>query len=304
MQEGRPLTHWLLLLALVAMWGSSFMLVKVALQAIGPLHLVAGRLVIGAAVLAALLLALGRRWPQGRRMWGFFLAMAITGNALPFLLISWGQQGIDSGLAGILMAVMPLTTLVLAHFLVADERLSGARVGGFLLGFLGIVVLIGPEALLEVSGEGTALLSQLSVLGGAICYAANTVIARRRPDCEPISAAAGVMLLAAGVMLPAAWAFGGPLPFAGLPVAALPPGPLFALAALGLVSTALATVVYLKLVTLAGAGFVALINYLIPLWAVLVGMAILDERPAWTALLALGLILAGVALSEKLSRKR
>ncbi len=292
MPARRPLLHWLLLLALVAMWGTSFMLTKIALGAIQPLGLVAGRLTIGAALLITILTALRRPWPGGSRLWLSFLVMAVLGNALPFLLISWGQQGIDSGLAGILMAVMPLTTVVLAHFFVAGERLSTARMAGFALGFLGIVVLTGPEVLRELAGEGTALLSQLAVLGGAVCYAANTVVARRRPKSDPLIAATGVTLLAAAVMLPAA-AFTEPVSITSLPLA-----PALALLALGLISTALATVVYFKLVTIAGPSFLSLINYLIPLWAVVVGMIFLAEMPEWRALGALALILAGIGLSE------
>ncbi|MDH3473641.1 MAG: DMT family transporter [Rhodospirillales bacterium] len=297
MADRRPLLHWLLLLALVAMWGSSFMFTKVALEALAPLGLVAARLTIGAALLVALLSALRRPWPGGSRLWLFFLAMALLGNALPFFLISWGQQRIDSGLAGILMAVMPLATLVLAHFLVEGEGLTRRRAGGFALGFLGIVALMGPEALLEMRGEGTVLLSQLAVLCGALCYAANTIVARRRPTSDPLVAAAGVTLLAAAVMLPAA-AFTAPVSIIRLPLA-----PALALLALGAISTGLATVVYFKLVTLAGPTFLSLINYLIPIWAVAVGMIVLAERPEWTALAGLALILGGIGLSES-SRRR
>ena len=296
MAPTRPLLHWLLLVALVAMWGSSFLLTKVALAAVPPAGLVAARLVIAAAVLAGLLLVLRRAWPRSPRLWGFFLAMAITGNALPFLLIAWGQQRIDSGLAGILMAVMPLTTVVLAHFF-AGERLTGRRVAGFALGFLGIVVLVGPEALLELGGTGTALLSELSVLGGALCYAANTIIARRRPESDPLVATAGVMVVASLLMVPLAVGSGVPAPGEMTLAAAL------AVLALGLVSTALATVVYFKLITVAGPTFLSLINYLIPLWAVAVGMIFLGEQPQWSALAALALILTGIGLSESGRRK-
>lgn len=275
------------------MWGSAFLLTKVAVQAVSPTVLVTIRLLLAATVLGGLLLLQRRRLPRGRRHWGFLLAMAVTGNCLPFFLISWGQQRIDAGLAGILMAVMPLTTLVLAHFFLAGERLSARRTAGFLLGFAGIVVLIGPDALLELQGQGTALLSELAVLGGAICYACNTIIARRRPPSDPIVAATGVMLVGSVIMLPGS-------AFDHWPeVTALSGATIAAVAFLGLVSTALATVVYLRLVTAAGAGFVALINYLIPLYAVAGGWLFLNESPTWSALAALAMILAGIALSEQ-----
>ncbi len=274
------------------MWGSAFLLTKVAVSALPPETVVASRLVIAAVILTTLMLAMGKGLPGTRRHWLFFLAMAVMGNALPFWLISWGQQRIDGGLAGILMAVMPLTTLLLAHVFVAGERLNRARSAGFLLGFLGIVVLMGPEALLELRGSGTVLLSELAVLGGAVCYAINTIVARRRPADDPLSTAAGVVLLASAIMIPLALV-GTPVPVAEIPVNAA-----IAVGVLGVVSTALATVVYFRLVSAAGPTFVSLINYLIPLWALLGGVIFLDERPEWTALAALALILSGIALSE------
>ena len=290
----RPLLHWLLLGTLVAMWGSSFLFTKIAVTSLEPSAIVLARLALGAGVLLLFLVVLRQGLPRGLRVWAFLLGMAVMGNALPFWLITWGQQAIDSGLAGILMAIMPLSTLLLAHYLVAGERLTPLRAVGFLLGFGGIVVLIGPSALLEFEGEGTALFSELAVLGGALCYAINTIIARHRPPGPLLGSTAGVMLLASALVLPL-----------GLPEIehidwpALPAEALAAVVVLGLVSTALATVVYLKLISLAGPTFVSLINYLIPLWAVLVGMVVLGERPGWSALAALALILSGIALSEK-----
>ena len=297
MSPRRPLTHWLLLFALVAMWGTSFLLTKVAVAAIAALDLVAGRFVLGTAVLLALLIVTRRRLPAGGRLWLFIVAIALVGNCIPFLLISWGQQRIDSGLAGILMAIMPLTTVMLAHFFVAGERLNRFKAAGFLLGFLGIVVLMGPAVLLELSGSGAVLLSQLSVLGGAVCYAVNTIIARHRPKSDALVAAAGVSLVACLIMAPVSAATGLP------DLSTIPAPALMALAGLGVVSTALATVVYFKLIALAGPSFLSLINYLIPAWAVLAGMLVLGERPDWTAFAGLALILCGIALAETKGRK-
>ncbi|MDX1576496.1 MAG: DMT family transporter, partial [Kiloniellales bacterium] len=139
--------------------------------------------------------------------------------------------------------------------------------------------------------------SQLSVLGGALCYAVNTIIARHRPQSDALVAAAGVSLVACLIMTPVSALTGLPDP------SAIPASALIALAVLGVVSTALATVVYFKLITLAGPSFLSLINYLIPAWAVLAGMLVLGERPGWTAFAGLALILAGIALAETKGRK-
>jgi len=288
----RPLLHWILLLALVVMWGSSFMLTKVAVSAMGPSSVVAGRLVIAAVILVFALTALGKRLPGWGRHWVFFIAMAVMGNCLPFWLISWGQRGIDSGVAGILMAVMPLATLVLAHIFVEGERLTIIRASGFATGFTGIVVLVGPEAVLELTGAGSDLLPELSVLAGALCYAVATIIARRKPDSDALVAATGVAIAASLIMAPVAVLSDTPV------ISRIAPQSLAAVGILGVVSTALATVVYFKLIALAGPSFLSLINYLIPLWAVLMGMIALDEQPKWTALAALALVLSGIALSE------
>jgi drug/metabolite transporter (DMT)-like permease len=293
--RARPLAHWGLLLALSSMWGSSFLMMKIAVAALPPSAVASGRLVLAAAVLGAVVAVSGRRLPRSPRAWGFFLAMAVVGNAVPFWLIAFGQQSIDSGLAGILMAVMPLTTIVLAHFLVDGERLTGAKAGGFVLGFLGIVVLMGPEALRGLGGPEP--IAQLAVLSAAICYACNSIIARRRPqDGDAVMAATVVMGIGAVLMLPLG------LPAMPRPVD-VPLASALALLALGVISTALATVVYFKLIAAAGPSFLSLINYLIPLIAVVLGMIALGERPEPNALVALGLILAGIALAELRGRR-
>lgn len=287
----RPAAHWLLLIGLVAMWGSSFMLTKVAVSSLAPSTVVAGRLAIAAALLGAWMMAARRRLPPFGPLWGYFLVMSLLGNVLPFLLIGWGQQSIDSGLAGILMAVMPLTTLVLAHFFVEGEKLTQARAGGFALGFAGIVILIGPEALSGLGGTMDALLGQVAVLGGAICYAVNTIVVRRRPPCDVRVTAA--VVLAISTLLTA------PMGAALFPLPDLPGQAIWAVMLLGVICTAAATVVYFQLVAVAGPTFLSLINYLIPLWAVAMGMAFLGERPDWNALAALLLILAGIGLSQR-----
>ena len=294
----RPLSHWLLLFALVAMWGSAFMMTGIAVRGFAPAPLVAIRLALAALLLAGLVLARGQRFPTNPRFWLFSLAISLAGNCVPFWLITFGQQRVDSSLAGILMGVMPLTTMVLAHFFVRGERLTPSKASGFLLGFVGLIVLIGPQALLELRGEGTQLLHQLAILGGAICYAINAILARHRPPADPLVAAAGVMLAGSLVMLP----FGGPS--APQALAAAPAASFAAMIALSLVATAIATVVFLKLVTVAGPSFTSFINYLIPVWALLMGMTFMGERPEPTTLLALALILGGIGLGEIGQRRR
>ena len=263
-----------------------------AVAAFSPTDIVAWRLVIGAGVLATLLVISRAPWPRGARLWVFLLIMAIVGNCLLFWLISWGQQAIDSGLAGILMAIMPPTTLVLAHFFVAGERLNALRIAGFSLAFAGIVVLTGPEALLEISGTGTALLAELAVLGGAVCFAAATIIARLGPPSDSLPRSVGVTLLGALIIVPLAASTGGGLEIQASREAAI------ALGLLGLLSSGLATVVFFRLIAAAGPSFFSRANYLIPIWALALGVIVLNEEPSWRGLIALVLVLSGIALSE------
>jgi drug/metabolite transporter (DMT)-like permease len=293
----RPITHWLLLFALVAMWGSAFMMTGIAVRGFSPTVLVTVRLIMSAVLLGGLVLLRGMRFPILGRFWLFSLLIALAGNCVPFWLISFGQQQVESGLAGILMGIMPLTTMVLAHFFVPGERLNVIKATGFAIGFTGLVVLLGPAALLELKGQGNTLLYELAILGGAVCYAIQAIVARHRPPADPLVAAAGVMVMGSLVMLP--------IGAAGAPaeLAAAPSGPLWALLALAVFATSIATVVFLKLVTVAGPSFTSFINYLIPVWAVLMGMLFLGERPGVAAMVALALILSGIGLGEVGSRR-
>lgn len=292
------LSDWLSLVALTAMWGSSFLFTKIAVTALPAETVVTVRLVIAAVVLVLLAWLLGRGLPRGGRLWLFFGLIAVVGNLLPFSLITWGQRAIDSGLAGILMAVMPLATLGLAHLFVPGERLTGNRVAGFLLGFVGVVALVGPEALLAVGGAHGPLVPMLAVLAGALCYGTSAILARLRPPSDALSTAAATIGIAALLSVPAG--LFGPVGDGGAPVDGdLTPGVLGALLFLGLFSTATAMVVYFRLIRTAGPSFTSQLNYLIPLWAVGVGVLFLGERPTLGHLVGLVLILAGILWSRR-----
>lgn len=281
-----------MLAALVALWGSNFMFIKLGVAAVPPATLVATRLVIGAVILIAVIRALGYTFPPVGRAWLPYVVLAVVGNCLPFWFITWGQKSIDSALAGILMAIMPLTTLLLAHFFVAGEHMTRYRVAGFLLGFLGIVVLMGPAALEGLGGSPIEILAQLSVLGGALCYAVNGVVIRVALKGDVMVASAAIIAVAAVVSLPVALLVDQPW--------RLEPGStaVTILLWIGIGPTALATLVHLKLIASAGPTFMSLINYCIPVVALLIGVALLGEEPGANAYSGLLLILAGIGLSQ------
>lgn len=282
-----------MLLALTALWGSAFTLTKVAVTTLPPDLVVAGRLCVAAMLLVPVALAVGDRPRASLRLWAFMALIACFGYALPFSLVSWGQRFIDSGVAGILMAVMPLATLGLAHWLIPGERITGYRIGGFLLGFSGVSVLMGPSAWHALLDGDTRLLPMLAVLGGAFSYAVSSVLARLRPRSDAFFTAAATVSLAAILMATSAVSQIDPSAPLQIPRAALA-----AIALLGIFSTALAAILYFKLVTVAGPAFVSQLNYLIPLWAVGSGILFLHERPEPNHLYALALILCGILVSQ------
>ena len=299
MSSRRGAHDWLMLAALVAMWGSSFMFIKIGVATVPTSTLVAARLILGALILLVVVHLRGARLPpirqSGGRVWGNYAILALLGNCIPFTTITWGQQRTDSALAGILMAVMPLATMVLAHFFVGGEHMTRSRLIGFILGFAGIIVLMGPSAPDRVAGQSLATLSQLAILCGALCYAANSVLTRilARGD-DVLVASTAMLLIASAIALPVALAVDAPWRnHAGATSASL-----WAILWLGVGPTAIATVVYFKLIASAGPTFMSLVNYMSPAVAVFLGVALLGETPGLHAYVALALILAGIAVSQ------
>ena len=280
---------YLLLLALGAMWGGSFMLIKLAIDTVPPVTMTLARVAIGGLVFAVVLVASGRRLPDGARVWGWAVLAASFGLALPFSLISWGEQRIDSGLAAMLMAGMPLMTLLLARFVVGDEPLTAAKLVGVAFGIAGLVTLIGPARLATL---GSDTVRQLAVVLASFCYAVSAVVTKRISSEDPYAISAAIMICGSAMLLPVSLLFDAPWTLDPTGIA------WFAVIVLGLVPTALASLVMLALLRRQGAGFFAQINFLVPLFGVAWGFVILSERPPASALAALALILAGVAISR------
>ena len=214
------------------------------------------------------------------RMTRYLISIGLLNTALPFALLSWGQQFVPSAFAGISMAALPLFILPLAHVF-TDEKLTTRNVIGVCLGFLGAVVLIGPGVLRI--GTGLEPLGQLACIGAAMSYAVSSIMPRRCPPIAPITMAA--LLLTIGA-------------------AALIPRPTIAIIALGIVPTALAALIRGATIRSAGAVFMTLVNYQVPLWAMLFGAWILNEVLPLRFFAALGLILIGLAISQWSSLNR
>ncbi len=287
--QGRA-RDFVLLFTLASIWGGSYMLIKVALDTVPPVTVAAGRILLAALVLAVVVRLRGERLPVGARAWAPFAPIAIFGNVLPFSLISWGELRIDSGLAAILTGFMPLATVLLAHGFIRDERYTAAKGWGLAAGIVGLIVLVGPGVL---AGIGADVVAQLAVVGAALCYAVTTVYTRRLRLQSPLETATASSIIGAAMIVPAAIVLETPWTLA--PSAAA----LGAIAVLGVVGTAAASLLVFHLIATTGATFTAQINYLIPLMGVAWGAAVLGERPSAGAFVALALILSGVGLTSR-----
>ena len=268
------------------------MFVKIGLDTVPPATQVAARTLTAALLLSAVIRIRGYRLPPLGSEWVPYAVLALVGNCFPFWLISWGQQTIDSALAGILMAIMPLATLMMAHRWVTGEHLTGTRLAGFLLGFLGIVVLIGPSTLGGIGGELDQVVAQLAVLCAAICYATGSVLTRLTVRGDFLVAATAILTIAALVSMPVALLVDAPWRLSPSITSAL------AVIWIGIGPTAIATLVYLSLIKSAGPTFMSLVHYLAPAVAVFSGVVILGEDPQANAYAGLGMILSGIAVSQ------
>lgn len=281
--------EWLLLIALSALWGCSFLFVELALRDLPVFTVALGRTGI-AAVFLLLVLATTRTAPLPLlRRWKEFLLLGALRAAIPMSLIVWAQTRIESGVAGILNSTSPLFTMVIAHLLTSDDRLTPQKLTGCLIGVVGVVVMIGMEFVSRL-GEGMA--GQLAMLGATCSYGFAAVYGRRFDTGSNVASAAGMLSGATLLILPLALAIDRPW--------TLSPGPLSigALAGLALLSTAVAFVVWFRLITTAGPSNTSLVTFLIPFAALGFGVLLLGEKPTYGSLLGLVIILAGLAVTQ------
>jgi len=268
--KSMKLWEWVLLIILSVLWGGAFFFSKVALGELPPFTVVWGRVTIAAIALNLIVRLTGERLPSDPKALFAFLLMGLLNNLIPFSLIFWGQTRISSSLASILNATTPLWTVLLAHFLTSDEHLTLNRLSGVFLGVVGVVITIGPDTLL---GLGLNALAQLAVIGAGVSYAIAGIYGKRFKGNPPIVTAAGQVTGTAVMVIPVALLVDRPWTF--------PPPSLAtwgALLGLGVLSTALAYIIYFRLLASAGATNVLLVTFLIPVSALFLGIAILGEQ--------------------------
>ena len=287
--------YWAMVGALGLTWGGTFLVVELALQGITPFWLAAGRIGFAGLLLTAVWATRGFRLFSGPSNWPVVILVGFLSSTLPFMLISWGLQYVTSGFAGVSMSAIPLMVLPLAHFFAA-EPLTLRRFIGVVIGFVGVALLIGGQAL-ESTGTSMEWAGRLACLGAAACYAFSSISVRRLPEVDPVGLAAILLLIGSLGIFPVAWVVEGAPP-------ALSTETWIWLAILGLIPTAGANLLRVLVIRGAGPTFMSLTNYLVPLFAVLLGALILKEPLPSTLLAALALILAGVALSQYGALKR
>jgi len=281
----------LLLLALGAIWGSSYLFIKVAVAEVPVLTLVGGRLLVSAAILWGLLPILGHSIPRKRSLWGAYAVMGFFSGTLPYTLISWGEQTISSGLAALLQATMPIFTVIMAHFFASDERMTLKGVLGVILGFVGVGILILPDLR---EGIQANVLGQLAVVVSSVSYAGAAVFARGHLRGQPpLVSTMGQMTMGALFTLPVALVVDRPSGLApSLPAMA-------SWLALTLLSTVVAYVIYYSLIERTSATLVSTVTYIIPVFGLILGALVLGEALNGLLLGSLALILLGVLLVRR-----
>ena len=288
-------SEWLLLIFLSILWGGSFFFIKVALSGLPPFTLVLGRVGIAAMVLNLVVRVSGHRMPSSLKMWTAFFIMGLLNNLVPFSLIFWGETQISSSLAAILNATTPVWTVILAHLFTRDEKLSPLRLIGVLFGMIGVVIMVGFDAL---QGLGLHVLAQLAVIGAAISYGFASIYGKRFKNTPSVVTAAGqitgtlVMIISIELIIDKPWL----LPAPSLHVWA-------ALAGLALLSTSLAYIVFFRLLSSVGATNIVLVTFLIPVSAIFLGMVILGEHLVLRQFVGMGFIGLGLlAIDGRLLR--
>jgi len=288
--QSKSAKSWILLWLLALLWGFSFLWIRLAVADVPPLFLAALRVSLGGAVLWFFFCILQSKSQRfSLHLWLYAGLMGFLGNALPFTAINWGLQKADSAQAGILMATMPITTAFLAHFF-ANETLNLRRMLGLGFGFIGVLFIFWPE-LKETQGE-SLFLHKGAILGAALCYAVNAIVAKKAPKAPQYFWAYATLCWAGVFVLPLALSFETITPSTWTPLT------WFALTALTVLSTSAGTVVYFALIKEAGASFMAMINFPIPIIATIAGALFLDEPMNAFLFLALGFVLLGLLFAQ------
>lgn len=283
---------WAMLLLLSFLWGGSFFFISVAVSELPPFTLVTMRVGLAAVTLWLVLLVSGYPIPKSPEVWRAFVMMGLLGNALPFSLIAWGQTHIGAGLASIINATTPIFTILIAGAFLSDEHITPRKMLGVTAGLAGVIVLIGPSALLEL---GTNTMAQLAVIGAAVSYSCATVFGRRfkAMGISPLDTAVGQVTASTIILLPVVWWIDKPLQLANPSLQVW-----LSILALAIFSTAFAYILFFRILSSSGATNVVLVTFLAPVTASLLGWLMLDEQLQAKHFIGMACIGLGLAIID------
>ena len=287
-------SNWFLLILLSAIWGGAFTLNKMALDSFTPEVIVAGRLISGSVFLVALIYFLYKRFSINLAQVNYYLFLSVVGIVIPVIAIITGQKNIDSAMAGILMATMPISTILLSHLFLDDEKMNKQKFIGFIISFLGVFILIYRDDLFIDNSISETFESQLLVILGATLYAFAAIYGKKYKITDPLSASTGTILFATFFMTIYLIFIDQSKPsYSNLLLD-------MNILLLGVLCTAIATVIYFQILQSEGASFISMMNFLIPLWAILFGIIILNDQFSWNYILGLLVILFGIKLANSI----
>lgn len=284
-----PAWIWVLFLTLGFLWGSSYLWIKIGLESLPPLTLIAGRLLLGGAFLAVVVAIARQPLPREARQYGHLFVMAVVNIVMPFVLITVGEQSIDSALAAILTATVPLTVIVLAPMFLPDERITLPRIAGLAVGFAGVIMLVAPDL---VNLSDADLTGELMMIGAATCYGIGNVYAKRNVrGLRPMIPALFQVLFAVAIIVPMALVF-------EQPVGNVNPAPeaIVAVIWLGFLGSGVAYLCYFTILAHWGATRTSMVAYLLPVVGIVLGAVVMGDPVTVNRIIGTGLIIAGIAL--------
>ena len=287
--------HWTAFIVLGSVWSASFLWIKIALNEIGPYTLVAWRVLFGLLFAGGAVLLQRKTWPGDWAGWLPFLVLGVTSVAIPFFLITWGELSIDSAVASILNATVPLFTIVIAHLFLQDDRMTVQRVIGLFIGFVGVIVLLSEDLLAGVNGS---VLGQAAVILAAIFYAASSVYARRKTQSAPgLVRGAAPLVSATIVMWMIAPVLESPFKVPQLPITWI------AVLWLGILGSGLALILWYYLLHEIGPTRTGMVTYIFPLGGVILGVIFLNEHLSWQLAVGALLIVSSIIVVNWQSKK-
>ena len=283
---------WVMLITLATVWGGSFLFNAILVTELPVLTIVAIRVTVAALALWGFMYATGRKIPTSLHIWGALLILGVLNNAIPFSLIVQGQTQITSGLASILNATTPLFTIVVAGIFLMDERFSVLRVLGVIVGFSGVILMVGPDAL---GGLGADFWAQLCALGAAISYGFASVFGRRFRELrvDPVMVATGQVTMSSLVLWPIALWIDGPQDIANMSLNAA-----LSMFGLAVLCTSFAYILYFRILERAGATNISLVTFLVPISAIILGVLVLGEQIFIKEIIGMTLIGVGLAIID------